>query len=126
MATIRQRGAKWQVQVRRSGAPPLSKSFLKRKDAEAWARDMEVRADRSDLPADTSILKTLRLSDLIDRYCKEVTPQKRGARVEDAVLARILLDPFAEFHSHSWDHPTLPATAIVDWSASRPPPLNDN
>ncbi|SDF17186.1 hypothetical protein SAMN05216337_104660 [Bradyrhizobium brasilense] len=78
--------------------PPLpqhhrAKSFLKRKDADAWARDMEVRADRSDLPADTSILKTLRLSDLIDRYCKEVTPQKRGARVEDAVLARILLDP---------------------------------
>ncbi|QOZ28118.1 hypothetical protein XH93_34275 [Bradyrhizobium sp. CCBAU 51753] len=62
MATIRQRGAKWQVQVRRSGARPLSKSFLRRKDAEAWARDMEVRANRSDLPADASILKTMRLT----------------------------------------------------------------
>ncbi|GIQ76222.1 integrase [Bradyrhizobium sp. RD5-C2] len=84
------------MQVRRSGARPLSKSFLRRKDAEAWARDMEVRADRSDLPADTSVLKTLRLSDLIERYRNDVTPQKRGARVEDAVLARMLRDPICK------------------------------
>ena len=52
MATIRQRGKKWQVQVRRAGSGAVSKSFLRRKDADARARKMEIRADRSDLPAE--------------------------------------------------------------------------
>ena len=50
MATIRKRG-KWQAQVRRSGHRGISRSFILRKDAVAWAREMEVQADRSGLPA---------------------------------------------------------------------------
>ncbi|WP_456733708.1 hypothetical protein [Bradyrhizobium sp. USDA 3364] len=42
------------------------------------------------------MLKTMRLADLIERYGKEVTPQKRGAQVEDAVLARMLIDPICK------------------------------
>ncbi|WP_354099900.1 site-specific integrase [Bradyrhizobium sp. S3.9.2] len=57
---------------------------------------MEIRADRSDLPADSSILKTLKLADLIARYRKEVTPKKRGGKVEDSVLARMLSDPICK------------------------------
>ncbi|WP_245323534.1 site-specific integrase [Bradyrhizobium stylosanthis] len=53
---------------------------------------MEVQADRSELPADSSVLKSVKLGDLITRYRKEVTPKKRGGKVEDAVLARMLLD----------------------------------
>jgi integrase len=68
MATIRQRGKKWQVQVRRAGSGAVSKSFLRRKDADAWARQMEIRADRTDLPADIAVLKTLKLADLINGY----------------------------------------------------------
>lgn len=98
MATIRQRGEKWQVQVRRAGSGAVSKSFLRRKDADAWAREMEIRADRSDLPPDNSTLKTITLGDLIGRYRREVTPRKRGAHVEDAVLARMLQDPICKLH----------------------------
>jgi integrase len=93
MATIRQRGDKWQVQVRRIGAPPVSKSFVLRKDTDAWARLMEVKADRLDLPADPRALRKLNLGDLIKRYQAEITVKKRGARVEHAVLSRFLLDP---------------------------------
>jgi hypothetical protein len=57
MATIRKRGAKWQVQIRRVGVRPLSRSFNVRKDAEAWARFMEVQADRRDLPDDQKALQ---------------------------------------------------------------------
>ena len=42
MATIRKRGAKWQVQIRRVGVRAM---FNVRKDAEAWARQMEVQAE---------------------------------------------------------------------------------
>jgi hypothetical protein len=93
MATIRLRGGKWQVQVRRTGSRAMSKSFLRRKDADAWARQTEIQADRAELPADTRSLKKITLGDLITRYREEVTPRKRGAAVEDAVLAKMLLDP---------------------------------
>ena len=41
MPTIRKRGHKWQVQVRRLGLRPISRSFHVLKDAQAWARHME-------------------------------------------------------------------------------------
>ena len=62
MATIRKRGAKWQVQIRRVGFRPLSRSFHIRKDAEVWVRLMEVQAERSELPSDRKALKQLTLA----------------------------------------------------------------
>jgi len=59
MTTVRQRDEKWQVQIRRSGARGVSKSFLRRRDAEIWARQMEIQADRSELLIDSSSLKTI-------------------------------------------------------------------
>jgi|SoiMethySBSTD1v2_1073268.scaffolds.fasta_scaffold756661_3 hypothetical protein len=46
MATIRKRGTKWQVQVRRVGHRSISASFNVLKDARAWAREREIEADR--------------------------------------------------------------------------------
>ena len=46
MATIRKRNSRYQVQVRRRGHPPQSKTFFERKDAQAWARQMEANPDR--------------------------------------------------------------------------------
>ena len=45
MATLRKRGERWQVQVRRKGSPSLTRSFLLRSDAQAWAREQELEAD---------------------------------------------------------------------------------
>jgi len=59
MATIRQRGTKYQVQIRRNGQRQLTKTLNLSRDAIAWARQMEVQADRNDLPMDGSILKQL-------------------------------------------------------------------
>lgn len=36
MATIRKRGSKWQVQVRRGGFAAQSRSFSQQRDAERW------------------------------------------------------------------------------------------
>ena len=43
MATIRKRGHRYQVQVQRLGVGAVSKSFHVLKDAEAWARQTEIR-----------------------------------------------------------------------------------
>lgn len=52
MAGIRKRNGKFEVQIRRTGQPRLSRSFIERKDARQWAHQMELEADRHDLPAE--------------------------------------------------------------------------
>ncbi len=90
MATIRKRGVRWQVQVRRNGTPSLSKSFINRKDAEAWARQTEIKVDRRELPHDPRQLQHFTLGDLVIRYRDTVTPLKRAAKVETIVLNAFL------------------------------------
>lgn len=48
MASIRRRGERWHVQIRRKDHPPICKAFAHRKDADSWARDVERRLDRGD------------------------------------------------------------------------------
>jgi integrase len=90
MATIRKRGAKWQVQIRRVGFRPISRSFNVRKDAEAWARQMEVQADRRDMPTDPKSLQRVTLGQLVERYRDAVSVRKRGYDVERIVLNAFL------------------------------------
>ena len=42
MASIRKRGQSWQARARRQGRAPITKTFLKRADAELWAEQTEV------------------------------------------------------------------------------------
>ena len=93
MATIRKRGAKWQVQIRRVGVRSVSRSFHVRKDAEAWARLMEVQADRRDFPDDPKALQQVTLGELVGRYRDTVSVKKRGAEVERIVLAAFMRQP---------------------------------
>lgn len=96
MATIRKRGMRWQVQVRRSNGYRASRSFLLRADAERWAREAEAEADRRFLQTDPTQLAKLRLSDLLRRYEASVTPAKRSAATERQFLAALLARPLAQ------------------------------
>lgn len=93
MATIRKRKNKWQVQIRRKGSGAASRSFLALKDAEAWARHMESRADRGDLPARPDALRGVTLGQLVERYRDTVSPQKRTYVAERLVLNAFLRHP---------------------------------
>ena len=93
MATIRKRGTKWQVQIRRVGVGSVSRSFHVRKDAEAWARQTEVQADRCELPDDPRALQHVTFGQLVERYRDTVSIKKRGAEVERIVLAAFLRQP---------------------------------
>src|SRR4029453_17686919 len=90
LATIRKRGHKWQAQVRRSGHRGVSRSFILRKDALAWAMEMEIRADQSELPLDNKILSRITLSEIVIRYRDTVTVNKRGCDTERGVLTAFL------------------------------------
>lgn len=97
MATFRKRNDKWQVQIRRLGHPPISRSFLKKADADTWARHIEGQLDRSDLPIDPKQLRTTTLGDLLKRYRDSVTTRKRGADVERIRIEKILRHEIAQY-----------------------------
>ena len=68
MASFRKRNGRWQVQIRRLGKLPLSKTFRHKRDAEAWARLEEARLDQGTLHQDQVDLGRITLNDLIVRY----------------------------------------------------------
>jgi len=86
MAAIRKRGSRWEAQVRRKGYPSLTRSFDSHADATAWARDQERAIDRAEVPSNQRELKRYTVSDLLERYEREITARKRGADRERSKL----------------------------------------
>ena len=111
MATIRKRGDKWQVQIRRAGHRPFSKSFNVQKDALAWARQSEVQADRAELPTDPKVLRKITLGGLIRRYRDSVSVRKLAHENE-----RISLNAFLK---HSICSKRLSDLRTEDFAAFR-------
>jgi integrase len=93
MPTIRKRGPKWQVQIRRKGSKPLVASFHLLQDAKAWAREMERRIDRRDLPPDPRTLEAMTLAELVSRYRDTVIITKKTRVNEATVLNAFLRHP---------------------------------
>jgi hypothetical protein len=89
MATIRKRNERWHVQVRRAGFPSLTKSFISRADAQAWARETERSIDRNELPTIHRGIKLSTLAELLVRYRNEVTPKKRSSGPEGYMLQTV-------------------------------------
>ncbi|MGB3536972.1 MAG: site-specific integrase [Mesorhizobium sp.] len=96
MATIRKRNGKYQVQVRRQGCAPISKTFLKLDDAKAWARLTEVEVDQVGLPVDPRVLAKTTVGMILERYRDEITVKKRGREVETLVVDAMLRQPWCK------------------------------
>jgi len=111
MATIRKHGNKWQVQVRRAGSPPVSRSFTLKADADVWARQMEIQADKRAIPADARMLDRTTVLDLMQRYQDTVIPQKRCAKIEADMMAAMM--------KCSWSRLTLSAVSAATFNTYR-------
>jgi len=96
MASIVQRDGKWQAKVRRHGYPPASKTFARKLDAEAWARQQEAEMDRGAW-RDRSSADSTTLYALLDRYQKDVVPTKRGAEVEALRVNALMRDELGRY-----------------------------
>jgi hypothetical protein len=59
LATIRKRGQSWQVQVRKTGNTPISRTFERKADAESWARQMETDIERAPFGLDRGKLRSV-------------------------------------------------------------------
>lgn len=93
MATLRKRGGRWQVQVRRKGRPSVTRSFLMKSDALAWTREQELEADRQGIPTARKGLRGITVADVVRRYRDEVVPRKRVAERETFLLNAFLRHP---------------------------------
>lgn len=104
MATLRQRGNKWQIEVYVKGKR-RAKTFLSKTKARNWAREMEVKLSEDVAEFDRSFT----LSDLFSRYGTEITPQKKSAKTElnrlnlmDRDLGHLVLADLTRNDIESW------------------------
>lgn len=75
MATIRKRGDKWEVQIRRKGHSTVTKSFTKKVLADKWATEKESEIDDGSY-RDTRAANLAPLTELLDKYLSTITPAK--------------------------------------------------
>jgi integrase len=87
MATFRQRGGRWQAIIRRVDLK-ATKSFDRLADAKSWARAKERDADLGHMPGKMSGT----LASLIDRYERELWPEKRWGANKDYELTVLKRD----------------------------------
>jgi len=78
MASFRQRGTRWNVQVIRKNNPRISKTFSTKEAAKCWARKTEREIDLKHL----KIINYPTLSAIIERYINEVSINKKGFETE--------------------------------------------
>lgn len=92
MASIRQRNQKWQVRITRKGFPPVVKSFDSKREAQRWAVDTS--KDASSHCRETSAASLL-LTEVLERYAREVSPSKRGSTREQEGIRFMQRQKFA-------------------------------
>lgn len=95
MATFIKRGGKYLVQIRRKGFPTACRSFHLKSDAAEWARYMESKADRGDLPTPIKVLESYMVKDILERYRDQITVKKRSANTETYILDAFMRLPIA-------------------------------
>lgn len=82
MASIIKRGPRqWQAQICRKGYPSQTRTFRTKKDAKAWASVIESEMIRG-VFVDRREAEHTTLGQALERYAREITPQKRGAPQE--------------------------------------------
>jgi hypothetical protein len=94
VATIEKRGKFWRVKIRRQGAPAQTRTFENKTVAQQWARGIETELD-SGVVIDRRPAERTTLAEVLERYRRDVTPTKRGARDENLRLKAMALRPFA-------------------------------
>jgi integrase len=93
MATIRKRNGKFQVQIRRHNQLLASKTFHALRDAQRWARQTELEADKGELDIRSTDLQNITLAELARTYRDKITPRKKSAKAERYVLQAFLRHP---------------------------------
>ena len=89
MATFVQRSnGVWQARIRRKGAPPVSRTFDLKADAETWAREIERAHQRGNVAALRQEAQRTSVSDALDLYISGPVAQMRSGKARSGYLER--------------------------------------
>ncbi len=85
MSSIRKRNDRYQVQVRRRGYAPVSKTFTSRTAAKKWIQVTEADMERGSYAPPPSVI----VSEILKRYQQGILPAHKDADVERYRLRRL-------------------------------------
>lgn len=88
MASIIRRGDGWQVKIRRKGAPPISRTFTLRADAETWAKEVELEYERGNSAALRQDAQKVTVAEAMDSYLAGPVQSLKSAKDVRARLGR--------------------------------------
>ncbi len=100
MASITKRQNKWQVRIRLSNYPTITKTFNLKSHAVQWAREMEIQIEKGDLNSGYKPTKET-VGDVLARYLKEITSKKKSSEVEEIKIKRLLRDPISKIECYN-------------------------
>ncbi|MEO8187332.1 MAG: site-specific integrase [Burkholderiaceae bacterium] len=83
----------YRAQIRMRGFPHLSESFTRKTDAKKWIEDTKASIRRGNEVSTEAQRTTLR--EALDRYKREITPGKKGARREQDRVSVWMKNPLA-------------------------------
>lgn len=95
MATIRLHGNKWQARIYKKGYSTQIRSFLTKRDAERWARQVEADIEKGAF-TNSNLAEQTTFKELIQRYMREVTPSMRGKHEDLIRLNAITRRPISQ------------------------------
>ena len=85
---------KWQARIRLSNHSPITKTFNMKSHALAWARETEIQIEKGLLTTGYDKAEET-LGEVLERYLSEITPSKKGQKVEAIRLKKLMRDPIA-------------------------------
>jgi len=97
MATIRLHGKKWQARIYKKGYPTQIRSFLSKREAERWARQVETDIEKGTFTS-TSLAEKTTFKELIERYMREVTPTMRSSETDLIKLNALSKRPIGQIN----------------------------
>jgi len=86
MPAVRKRGCKWNVQVRRSGFPSMSKTFDLKDDAVRWGYQKERELDHAVSHGNSIVGLLDTFESLLERYKKDILPKKKAGDYEAIMI----------------------------------------
>ena len=94
MAYFRKRLGKWQCVIRIKGHPTTTKTFVVKKDAEIWAKNIELKYFREEI--DILKINYPLFKDCLIRYRDEISIHKRSKDMENKLIKYLLKEPFVD------------------------------
>jgi integrase len=115
VASITQSGDGWRAFIRRAGYRSRSKTFATKRQAQAWAREVEAVMDSRKYAEPKPKLKAVTVASLFERFRDEEVPKRKGAKWETVRINKLIKE--ADFIPRRLDQ--LTPNDIRDWRDGR-------